>query len=169
MWTSERRRSCSATRCLGCFVEKGLLSEERIELLLSWRRSGFSVHNRVFVHPGDGRGFEALVRYMMRCPVSLKRLRFTPGSPEVVYTRKGSHDTKEPSEDEKIDAEEFVARVLVQITQISAPPGSPPLSQLPSRASASQACDSPSRQADSASSRERARSPLRKCILLRQR
>ncbi len=57
------------------------------------------------------------MRYMMRSPVSLKRLRFTPSSSEVVYTRKGSHDTKEPSEDEKIDAEEFVARVLVQIPE----------------------------------------------------
>src|SRR5918994_1482162 len=47
---------------------RGLLSEERIELLLSWRRSGFSVHNQVYVPPGDGRGLEALVRYMMRPP-----------------------------------------------------------------------------------------------------
>jgi hypothetical protein len=47
--------------------------------------------------------------------VSLKRLRFAPGSKEVVYTRKGGQDTSEPAEDEKIDAEEFVARVLVQI------------------------------------------------------
>ncbi len=31
------------------------------------------------------------------------------------YTRKGSHDTPEPSEEETVDAEEFVARVLVQI------------------------------------------------------
>jgi len=54
---------------------------------------------------------------MMRSPVSLKRLRFTPGSAEVVYTRKGGHDTPGPSEDEKIDAEEFVARVLVQIPE----------------------------------------------------
>jgi len=41
---------------------------------------GFSVHNRVFVHPRDGREFEALVRYMMRPPVSLSRLHFSPGS-----------------------------------------------------------------------------------------
>ena len=34
---------------------------------------------------------------------------------EVVYTRKGGQDTSEPAEDETIDAEEFVARVLVQI------------------------------------------------------
>lgn len=94
---------------------RGLLSEERIDLLLSWRRSGFSVHNRVFAHPGDGRDFEALVRYMMRSPISLFRLRFTPGGKQVVYTRKGGHDTAEPEEDERIEADEFVARVLVQI------------------------------------------------------
>jgi hypothetical protein len=92
-----------------------LVSQERIELLLSWRRSGFSVHNRVFAHPRDGRDFEALVRYMMRSPVSLRRLRFIPGAKEVVYTRKGGHDAPEAAEDEEIDAEEFVARVLVQI------------------------------------------------------
>jgi hypothetical protein len=100
---------------LGLLRRRGLLSQERIELLLSWRRSGFSVHNRVYAHPGDGRDFEALVRYMMRSPVSLTRLRFTPGAKEVVYARKGGHDAGEAAEDERIDAEEFVARVLVQI------------------------------------------------------
>ncbi len=102
-------------KVLALLRRRGLLSEERIDLLLSWRRSGFSVHNRVYAHPGDGREFEGLVRYMSRSPVSLKRLRFAPGSKEVVYTRKGRHDTSEPAEDERIDAEEFVARVLVQI------------------------------------------------------
>ena len=55
------------------------------------------------------------MRYMSRSPVSLKRLRFAPGAKEVVYTRKGGHDAPEPTDDERIDAEEFVARVLVQI------------------------------------------------------
>jgi hypothetical protein len=50
-------------------------------------RSGFSVHNRVYAHPGDGRDFEALVRYRMRSPVSLSRLRFTPGAKEVAHAR----------------------------------------------------------------------------------
>ena len=57
-----------------------------------------------------GREFEALVRYMMRSPVSLRRLRFTAGSPEVVYARKAGHERAERIEGEKIDAEEFVAR-----------------------------------------------------------
>jgi hypothetical protein len=104
-------------KVLALLRRRGLLSEERIELLLSWRRSGFSVHNRVWAHPGEGREFEVLVRYMSRSPVSLKRLRFAPGSKEVVYTRKGGHDAAEPADDEKIDAEEFVARVLVQIPE----------------------------------------------------
>ena len=94
-------------KVLGLFRRQGLLSEERIQLLLSWRRSGFSVHNRVHAHPDDSRDFEALVRYMMRSPVSLSRLRFTPGAEQVVYTRKGGHDASEPGEDETVDAEDF--------------------------------------------------------------
>ncbi len=35
------------------------------------------------------------MRYMMRSPVSLTRLRFTPGAAEVVYARKGRHDAPE--------------------------------------------------------------------------
>jgi Putative transposase len=52
---------------------------------------------------------------MMRPPVSLSRLRFTPGSHEVVYAGKGGHDEPELTEDERIDAMDLVARVLVQI------------------------------------------------------
>jgi len=113
MWTRQRPRSSSAT--LALLRRRGLLSQERIELLDSWRRSGFSVHNRVVVHPRDQREFEAFVRYMMRPPVSLSRLHFTPGSHEVVYMPKVGHDDIEPTEGERIDAMEFVARVLVQI------------------------------------------------------
>ncbi len=102
-------------KVLGLLRGRGLLSQERIELLVSWRRSGFSVHNRVYAHPGDGRDFEALVRYMMRSPVSLTRLRFTPGAKDVIYARKGGPDAAEAAENERVDAEEFVARVLVQI------------------------------------------------------
>jgi hypothetical protein len=86
-----------------------------MELLLSWRRSGFSIQNRVFAHPGNRGEFEALVRYVTRSPVSLSRLRFTRGSKGVVYTRKGGHDPTVSAKGETIDAEESVARVLVQI------------------------------------------------------
>jgi hypothetical protein len=45
----------------------------------------------------------------------LSRLRFTPGSPEVVYLHEGGHDELDAGEGERVDAMEFVARVLVQI------------------------------------------------------
>jgi hypothetical protein len=102
-------------KVLALLRRRGLVSQERIELLLSWKRTGFSVHNRVYAHPRQRREFEGLVRYMMRSPVSLKRLRFTPGAKDVIYIRKGGHDAPEATADQKIDAEEFVARVLVQI------------------------------------------------------
>jgi hypothetical protein len=35
-------------KVLGLLRRRGLLSQDRTEQLLSWRRSGFSVHNRVF-------------------------------------------------------------------------------------------------------------------------
>ena len=54
---------------------EGLLSEERIRLLLSWWHSGFSVHTSVTVPPDDRDGPERLVRYLLRPPVDLDRLQ----------------------------------------------------------------------------------------------
>ena len=42
--------------------DEGLLNEERTELLLSWRHTGFSVHNRVRVEPEDQTAVERLAR-----------------------------------------------------------------------------------------------------------
>jgi len=63
--------------------DAGLLTEERTELLLSWRHSGFSVYNRVRVEPEDQSAVERLARYIMRPPISLEQGRSSsirPGS-----------------------------------------------------------------------------------------
>ena len=65
--------------------------EERIELLLSWRHTGFSVHNRVRVEPEDQPAVERLARYIMRPPISLERVQWG-GDGEVSYRPKGGHD-----------------------------------------------------------------------------
>ena len=62
--------------------DEGLLSDERSELLLSWRHTGFSVHNRVRVEPEDQSAVERLARYIMRPPISLDRMRSEVGEPE---------------------------------------------------------------------------------------
>ena len=57
---------------------RGILLEdiprERIELLLSWRNTGFSVHNTVTVEPEDPSSTERLARYLLRPSLSLERL-----------------------------------------------------------------------------------------------
>ena len=42
------------------------MTEKRTALLLSWRHTGFSVHNRVRVEPEDNPAVERLARYIMR-------------------------------------------------------------------------------------------------------
>ena len=67
---------------------EGLLSEERTRLLLSWRHSGFSVHNTVTVPSDDRDDLERLARTLLRAPISLERLSFDAASDQVAYARR---------------------------------------------------------------------------------
>lgn len=58
----------------------GILDENRTRQLLSWQHSGFSVYDTVTVPASNGRALEALARNGLLNPVSLARLRWTPGS-----------------------------------------------------------------------------------------
>jgi len=97
---------------------KELLSDERMELLLSFRNSGFSVDTSPTVWPQDTQGLERLCRYLLRCPVSLSRIHWTPGSKTLFYESK-QHANDDPlfshPKGETLDIFEFIARVLTQI------------------------------------------------------
>jgi hypothetical protein len=98
---------------------EGLLSEERSRLLLSWRHTGFSVHNRVRVEPEDGAAVERLARYIMRPPISLERIGWG-GEGEVLYRTKGGHDGRAGGlgdQAEAFDPAEFLARVIMHIPE----------------------------------------------------
>ena len=71
---------------------KGLLSNERIELLESFRHSGFSVHNSVTVQPEDADGIERMARYLLHTPLSLDRLHFNQDQSTVAY--RGKHQRR---------------------------------------------------------------------------
>ena len=91
----------------------GLISEERIELLLSWHHhTGFSAHNAVTVAEGDDEGLERLARYLLRPPLSLERMHWDGEQEEVIYTRKGKNGR---DDEESFDALDLLARVLMQI------------------------------------------------------
>lgn len=106
-------------RVLRLLNKEQLLGDERIELLLSWRRSGFNIDDSVRIPAGENTTLEKVARYMLRSPVSLSRMQWSPGSPHVLYAPKNSHD--DPRELfprlEKIDALEFLARVITQIPE----------------------------------------------------
>jgi len=92
--------------------DKDLITEERIDLLLSWRNSGFSVHNHTTVYPNDTEGVHRLACYLLRSPVNLSRLRYHPESKLIVYEPKAGHDADDA---ELMDPLEFLARVLIHI------------------------------------------------------
>jgi len=94
-----------------------LLSQERLELFLSWRHSGFSVHNDVRLAAGDTKALEALVRYMMRPTVGLARLLRQPDQEQVLYFPKLAGHDRAVTAPERIDSLEFVARVVAQIPE----------------------------------------------------
>jgi hypothetical protein len=108
-----------AHKILHLLKNKGLLSDERIELLDSFRHSGFSVDASPAVWPQDTQGLERLCRYLLRCPVSLSRMHWTPGSKTLFYESKSSHNDPLFShpQGETLDIFEFIARVLTQIPE----------------------------------------------------
>ena len=101
-------------RVIALLRAEGLLSQERIELLLSWRHSGFSAHNATTVAAGDTTSIERLARYLLRAPVAVERLSFEPGA-EVCYQRKGRGGRG--SGVETFEATDFLARLLQHVPE----------------------------------------------------
>ncbi|MFQ5973878.1 MAG: transposase [Alphaproteobacteria bacterium] len=101
-------------KVLHLLQQRGLLGDERIDLLLSWRHSGFAVHNHTTVYPQDTEGLHRLACYLLRPPVCLARLHLLADSNEVRYVPKPGHDRATAA---VMDPLEFVARVITQIPQ----------------------------------------------------
>ncbi len=107
-----------AHKVLRLLQQKGLLADEHIEPA-SFRNSGFSVDVTPAVWPSDGTGIERIGRYLLRCPVSLERIHWTPGANTLFYQGKASHHdpfANDP-QGETLDIFEFLARVLTQIPE----------------------------------------------------
>jgi hypothetical protein len=89
--------------------DKGLISQEVVDNLLSWKHSGFSVHADVKVP--DREAAARLGRYMIRCPVVLERMSLDEDTGEVYRTRPSRADQPEGPV-ARWDVYELIARVL---------------------------------------------------------
>ena len=78
--------------------------------LLSWRHSGFSAHGAVRVE--DRQGAVRLGRYMIRCPIVVKRLSWETEAGAFVYRSRPSRRGAPDGGHARWDVLEFLARVL---------------------------------------------------------
>ncbi len=101
-------------KVLSFLMAKGLVTEERATLLLSWdHHTGFSVDASVRAEPEDGAGLERMARYILRGPLSLERMEWDGGDAEVLYTPKGK--AGEDGAEEHVDPLDFLARVIAHV------------------------------------------------------
>jgi hypothetical protein len=59
-----------------------------VERLLSWKNSGFSIHNQVKIKSWDHQGRESLAQYILRSPFSLEKMTYQQQSKTVLYRSK---------------------------------------------------------------------------------
>ena len=90
---------------------------ETVRNLLTWRHSGFSAHGDVRVK--DRQGAARLGRYMIRCPLALKRLSWNEETAEVSYAARPTRRSGPRPTTASWDVLEFIARVVDHIPEPS--------------------------------------------------
>ncbi len=82
---------------------------------MSWRHSGFSVHNGSRVARDDEEGKEAISQYIIRNTFSLEKLTYSEKTNTVIYQSKMT-----PGKNKKnfqiYTAEEFIAAIIPPLT-----------------------------------------------------
>jgi len=94
--------------------ERELLSTERIDLIRSWRHSGFDVFVGEPIAPDDQRTLEHVARYLLRAPVSLERMRYDPQAARVTILSLPG----EQGGTVELEALEFIARLIMHIPDV---------------------------------------------------
>jgi hypothetical protein len=72
-------------RILARLLERHAISQELVHKLLAWRHSGFSAHVGEPIEPQDRQRLEDTAAYLVRNPLSLKKLVYLDGHKAVLY------------------------------------------------------------------------------------
>jgi hypothetical protein len=99
--------------------EEGKIGDDLINKLMSWRHSGFSVHNGVRVRRDDDGGREALAEYIIRNTFSVEKLTYIDETGTVIYRSKMTHGNNNKKNFELYTAEEFLAAITQHIPEKS--------------------------------------------------
>jgi len=75
-------------KVLKLLLKEKRISKEWVEKLLSWRNSGFNIHNQVKIRSDDSRGRESLAQYILRSPFSQEKMTYREDTGTVLYRSK---------------------------------------------------------------------------------
>src|SRR5712691_10620138 len=87
-WDSVQLMRLFRERLLARLVERRAISKELVGKLLVWRHPGFSAHVGETIAPEDKRRLEDTAAYLVRNPLSLKKLVYLDGQQAVLYRSK---------------------------------------------------------------------------------
>lgn len=113
-WDRPVLRKLFEAEVFGFLRERDLVSRERVQLIRSWRHSGFGVYVGEAIGPEDRQSLEHVARYLLRAPVSLERMRYDPQT-QTVTIRPLAAEGNGPVE---LEALEFIARIITHIPNV---------------------------------------------------
>ena len=82
-------------RIFKMLIAKGLITQRVIDLILSWRHTGFGIYCGKRIYPKDVRSTENLARYIIRASFSQERMEYYPDKAKVTYESKYGKEVKE--------------------------------------------------------------------------
>jgi putative transposase len=84
-WDADAVMKLFRERLLARLIERHAISEELARKLLAWRHPGFSAHVGEAIPFEDKKAIEDVACYMVRAPLSLKKLVYLDGQKAVLY------------------------------------------------------------------------------------
>ncbi len=94
------------------------ITDEIINNLMSWRHSGFSVHNGVRIARDDDEGREKIAQYIIRNTFSEEKLTYNEETSSVIYQSGMTHG-KNKKNFEVYTADDFIAAITQHIPEKS--------------------------------------------------
>jgi len=90
-------------------LSKGKIPRELVDMLLSWRHSGFNIFCGPRIQPGDGQAMENLAHYIMRVSFSQERMTYIQKESKVIY------QSKDGKKEEAFDDLEWLAAMCSHV------------------------------------------------------
>ena len=75
-------------------LSKGKITQDLVNMLMSWRHSGFNLFCGPRIQPGEEEAMENLARYIIRASFSQERMTYIPEESKVIYQSKDGKEEK---------------------------------------------------------------------------